>query len=102
MLQGGYKIRLFKKHQLTTKKQEKYFYTIGPHAKPVLSIKSGDIVVIETQNTFGGKLINKNTKPSDVEKLPFVNPVNGPIFIEDAKGGDTLKITIESILPRGK
>ena len=92
----------FQKHQLTTKKQGKYFYTIGPYAKPALSIKSGDIVIIETQDAFGGKLKNENTIPSDVEKLPFVNPVNGPIFIEGAKGGDTLKITIESILPRGK
>ena len=90
------------KHQLTTKKQGKYFYTIGPYAKPVLSIKSGDTVVIETQDAFGGKLKNENTKPSDVEKLPFVNPANGPIFIEGAKRGDTLKITIESILPRGE
>jgi acetamidase/formamidase len=92
----------FQKHQLTTKKQGKYFYTIGPYAKPVLSIKSGDIVVIETEDAFGGKVKNENIKPSDVEKLPFVNPANGPIFIEGAKGGDTLKITIESILPRGK
>ena len=92
----------FQKHQLTTKKQGRYFYTIGPYAKPVLSIKSGDIVVIETQAAFGGKLKNKNTKPGDVEKLHFVNPVNGPICIEGAKRGDTLKITIESILPRGE
>jgi len=92
----------FQKHRLTTKKQGKYFYTIGPYAKPVLSIKSGDMVVIETQDAFGGKLKNENTKPSDVEKLPFVNPVNGPIFIEGAKRGDTLKIIIKSILPRGE
>lgn len=90
------------KHQLMTKKQGKYFYTIGHYAKPVLSIKSGDIVVIETQDAFGGKLKNENTKPSDVEKLPFVNPVNGPIYIDGAKRGDTLKITIELILPKGE
>jgi len=88
--------------QLTTKKQGKYFYTIGPYTKPVLSTKNGDTIVIETQDAFGGKLKNENTKPSDVEKLPFVNPVNGPIFIKGAKRGDTLKIIIESILPRGK
>lgn len=89
-------------HKLTAKKQGKYFYTIGPYAKPVLSIKSGDTIMIETQDAFEGKIINENIKPSDVIKRPFVNPVNGPIFIEGAEKGDALKIKIKSMLPRGE
>ena len=91
-----------KKHKLTAKKQGKYFYTIGPYAKPVLSIKNGDKVVVETQDCFRNKIINENTKLSNVIKKPFTNPVNGPIFIEGAKKGDALKITIESIIPIGE
>ena len=90
------------KHKLTAKKQGEYFYTIGPYAKPVLSIKSGDVVIIETQDCFRNKIINESTKLSDVIEKPFTNPVNGPIFIEGAKRGDTLKIKIESIFPIGK
>lgn len=89
-------------HQLTKHKQGEYHYTIGPYAEPVLSMKSGDTVVVETMDSFGNKLINENIKSSDIEKLPFVNPVNGPIYIDGAKKGDALKITIEAIIPIGE
>ncbi len=90
------------RYELTEKKQGKYQYTIGPYAKPVLEIESEDTVVIETQDAFGGKLVDENTKPSEVLDKDFANPSNGPIFIKDAKRGDALKIKIESIVPRGK
>ena len=90
------------KHELSSKIQGEYYYTIGPYVEPVLSIKSGDTVIIETQDAFEGKITDENIKPSDVLERPFVNPVNGPIFIEDAEKGDTLKIEIKSILSRGK
>lgn len=90
------------KHELTAKKQGKYCYTIGPYAKPVLSIKPGDTIVVETQDAFAGKIVSEDTKPSDGIEKPFVNPVNGPIFVKGAERGDALKIKIEMITPRGE
>lgn len=43
-------------HQLTEAKQGKYHYVYGPYAKPVLTIKPGDIVVAETKDAFEGKI----------------------------------------------
>ena len=64
----------FQKHQLTTKKQGRYFYTIGPYAKPVLSIKSGDIVVIETQAALGGKLKIKIQNQETLKNCILLTP----------------------------
>lgn len=88
-------------HKLTEKSQDHYHYTIGPYSKPVLKIRPGDMVTIETLDAFGGKIINEKTKPSKVLEFPNVNPLNGPIYVEGAEKGDALKVEIKSIKPRG-
>ena len=88
-------------HHLTETVQGRYHYTIGPYSKPVLTIKPGDTVVVETLDAFGGKIKDEKTKPSQVLEFPNVNPLNGPILVEGAEKGDALKVTIESIKPRG-
>ena len=88
-------------HNLTEKAQGHYHYTIGPYSEPVLRVKPGDRVSVETLDAFGGKIKNEKTKPSKVLEFPNVNPLNGPIFVEGAEKGDALKIQIKSIKPRG-
>ncbi len=88
-------------HYLTEKIQGKYHYTIGPYAEPVLRVNPGDTVVLETLDATGGKVKNEQTKPSQVMEFPFVNPMNGPIFIHGAEKGDALSVCIRSIKPRG-
>lgn len=88
-------------HHLTEKAQGHYHYTIGPYSEPVLRVKPGDRVSVETLDAFGGKIKNEKTKPSKVLEFPNVNPLNGPIFVEGAEKGDALKIQIKSIKPRG-
>jgi amidase len=90
-----------KSHHLTEKLQGHYHYTIGPYSEPVLRVKPGDSVTVETLDAFGGKIKNEKTKPSRVLEFPNVNPLNGPIFVEGAEKGDALKIQIKSIKPRG-
>jgi len=88
-------------HHLTEKAQGQYHYTIGPYAKPVLKVKPGDRVDIETLDAFGGKIKDEQTKPSQVLEFPNVNPLNGPIYVDGAEKGDALKVEIKSIKPRG-
>ena len=45
-------------HHLTEKKQGTYVYTMGPYSKPVMDIKPGDTVVVETRDAFEGKIQN--------------------------------------------
>jgi len=88
-------------HQLTEAKQGKYHYTIGPYTDPVLSIKPGDRVVVETRDAFEGAVKTEQDLPSRVLTMPFVNPQNGPIMIEGAEKGDVIAVHIESMAPRG-
>lgn len=88
-------------HHLTEALQNKFHYTIGPYSEPVMTIKPGDRVVVETRDAFEGKITSENDLPSQVLELPFVNPQNGPILVEGAEKGDVLAVHIEEMLPRG-
>lgn len=88
-------------HALTEVKQGKYHFTIGPYSDPVLAVRPGDRVVVETRDAFGGAVKTEQDLPSRVLKMPFVNPQNGPIMVEGAEKGDVLAVYIESMLPRG-
>jgi amidase len=88
-------------HALTEAVQGAYHYVYGPYADPVLRIKPGDVVQAETVDAFEGKIRSEADKPSEVLRMPFLNPQNGPIAVEGAEKGDTLAVHILSILPRG-
>jgi len=88
-------------HYLTQAMQKRYHYTIGHYADPMLCVKPGDTVVVETQDAFEGKIVNEDTLPSEVLEVPFLNPQSGPIYVEGAEKGDALAVKIHSIQPRG-
>jgi amidase len=88
-------------HELTEARQGKYHYTIGPYTDPVLTVKPGDRIVVETRDAFDGKIKTSKDLPSKVLTMPFVNPQNGPIMVEGAQPGDVVAVYIESMLPRG-
>ena len=88
-------------HELTEAKQGNYHYTIGPYSQPVLSVKPGDRIIVETRDAFEGKVKTEQDLPSKVLTMPFVNPQNGPIMVEGAQPGDVIAVYIESIAPRG-
>jgi len=88
-------------HALGEAQQGRYHYTIGPYSEPVLSVRPGDRVVVETRDAFEGAVKTAQDLPSRVLRMPFVNPQNGPILVEGAEPGDVLAVYIESIAPRG-
>ncbi|BCZ82735.1 acetamidase/formamidase family protein [Paraburkholderia sp. SIMBA_049] len=88
-------------HHLTEELQKTFHYTIGPYSEPVLHVKPGDRVVVDTRDAFEGKIKNETDKPSEVLKVPFLNPQNGPIMIEGAEKGDVVAVYIEKMSPRG-
>jgi acetamidase/formamidase len=69
---------------------------------PVLTIAPGTTIEFECIDASGGQLSPKSTL-ADVAKLDFakVNPVTGPVFIDGAKPGDALKVTIHEFKPSG-
>jgi acetamidase/formamidase len=82
-------------------------------AKPVLHIKSGDTVTIDTLITSSpDRLTTAGVKPDQVEpelraiyekvkdKGPGGHILTGPIFVEGAEPGDVLEVRIREIKPR--
>jgi acetamidase/formamidase len=69
---------------------------------PVLKIKPGETISIETVDASAGQL-NAKSGVEDLRKLDltFVNPVTGPIYVDGARPGDALKITFLSYRPSG-
>jgi amidase len=90
------------RHKLTEAEQGSYNYVYGPYAKPVLHVRPGDVIVVETEDAFGGKIKSESDSPSALLNFPFLNPQNGPIAVEGAEKGDVLAVHIHSILPRGE
>ena len=90
------------KHTITEKEQGKYHYVYGPYANPVIHVEPGAVITVETHDAFEGKIKKTTDKPSKILNFPYLNPQNGPIYVDGAKKGDTLAFYIKSSKPRGK
>ena len=90
------------KYTITEKEQGEYHYVYGPYANPVIHVEPGAVITVETHDAFEGKIKKTTDKPSKILNFPYLNPQNGPIYVEGAKKGDTLAVYIKSIKPRGK
>lgn len=66
--------------------------------EPVLTINSGEVIEISTEEATDGQLkIGSDT--SDLMNLSFdpIHPLTGPIFINQAKPGDVIAVTLHKI-----
>lgn len=88
-------------HVLTEAGQGEPCYVYGPYAEPVLRAAPGDVVTVETQDAFGGRLRTEDDRPSAVLTPPYVNPQCGPIHVDGAEKGDVLCVHILAVAPRG-
>ncbi|KQL43419.1 hypothetical protein AN963_28590 [Brevibacillus choshinensis] len=72
-----------------------HIYSFSPDLQPVKTVDSGSEIVFETFDCYREQL----TAPSKNQlfALQGMNPATGPVAINDAKPGDTLKITVISI-----
>jgi acetamidase/formamidase len=61
--------------------------------KPIISIKSGDVIEVETKEASDNQITPKSTI-EDLKKLDFnlIHPLTGPIEVEGAEPGDALRI----------
>ncbi|MGK5741548.1 acetamidase/formamidase family protein [Micromonospora sp. URMC 103] len=79
--------------------RDEFAYTFGGFM-PVAHVRSGDVLQVVTEDCFGGLVRGPADLPSQVCRMPYLNPVSGPFFVEDAEPGDTLAVHLISIEPR--
>ncbi len=64
---------------------------------PAAYAKSGDTIIFETLDCFGGTITDESQLFNSVG-WESINPATGPLYIEEAKAGDVLKIEILDIV----
>ncbi|NKL97362.1 acetamidase/formamidase family protein [Rhizobium leguminosarum] len=69
---------------------------------PAVVAKPGEAIHFECMDSSGGQLGSDATLET-LNALDFgkINPVSGPVYVEGAKPGDALKVTLRKFIPSG-
>ena len=81
---------------MLTIKRDTVIYAMSPDNAPVARAASGDTVVFETLDCFSGQITCQEDQLGSLD-WSRINPATGPLFIEGAEPGDTLKVEIRRI-----
>jgi acetamidase/formamidase len=71
-------------------------YEFSRHVEPRLRIEPGETLVIESEDALSGQ-IRTNDDRRDKVKMPYSNPMTGPVAISGAQPGDAIAVTIHEI-----
>ena len=74
----------------------KTLFSFGKDLEPVLKVTSGETVRIRTKDCFGNQLLGPEDQLSEID-WEAINPATGPIYVEGAVAGGTLKVHIDNI-----
>ncbi|WP_418734002.1 acetamidase/formamidase family protein [Ellagibacter sp.] len=74
----------------------KTLFSFGKDLEPVLKVPSGETVRIRTKDCFGNQLQGPEDQLSEID-WEAINPATGPIYVEGAVAGGTLKVHIDNI-----
>ena len=81
---------------MLTIKRETAVYAMSPDNAPVAWVESGETILFETSDCFGGQIATENDHLGTLD-WSRINPATGPVFVKDAMPGDTLKVEILQI-----
>jgi acetamidase/formamidase len=76
----------------------KLFYEFDRHAEPRSRIQPGASLVVESQDALSGQIRTENDRRDKI-RMPYSNPLTGPVYVEVAERGDTLSVSIHAIRP---
>jgi acetamidase/formamidase len=74
------------------------YYEFSRHNEPRLDIEPGESLVVETEDALSGQIRQPGDR-RDRSKMPYSNPLTGPIRVYGAEPGDALSVRIDSIEP---
>lgn len=71
-------------------------YYMSAENPPAAYVEDGETIVVETYDCYQGQLLPEGSAFADVDRR-FINPATGPVFVNGAKPGDMLKVTVEKL-----
>lgn len=74
----------------------KVIYAFAQNLEPVLTVPSGETVRIRTKDCFGNQIQSAEDVLDEID-WDRINPATGPIYVEGAKAGGALKVSIDRI-----
>jgi amidase len=74
------------------------YYEFSRHHEPRLQIEPGETLVVATEDALSGQ-IRSDADRRDKTRMPYSNPLTGPIAVEGAEPGDALAVAIGAIRP---
>lgn len=82
-------------------RRDAFNYTWDNSIEPVVEVDSGDDVLLHVRDA-SDEQIRADSTADDVGALDLshVNPVSGPVFVKDARPGDTLAVEVVELRPR--
>ena len=84
----------------TIEQKGNYSFTFSRYTEPVARVAPGEEITLYTEDAFCGLLRNEDDDLQlTLKKRQGPNPQTGPLYIEGAKAGDTLKVHIINIEP---
>lgn len=87
--------------QISRVRRDQLHFHFDSKQPPVLSVKSGERVIFETEDAHCGSIRSESFVYKSLaevfQKLGGANPVSGPVFVEGAKAGGCIAVEILSI-----
>ena len=78
---------------MLTIKRDTVVYAMSPANAPAARAQSGDTVVFETMDCFSGQITCAEDRLGGLD-WSRINPATGPLYVDGAEVGDTLKVEI--------
>lgn len=75
-----------------------YSYVFSPYLEPITRVTPGETVAIFTKDAFEDRITKPDDIPSEILG-DYLNPQTGPVYVEGAEPGDTLRVDIIDIEP---
>lgn len=73
-----------------------HIYQFSQNANVSTTVESGTILEMETLDAFSNQIKDENSAVDGID-MDQVNPATGPIYVQGAEPGDTLKVEINKI-----
>ena len=75
---------------------DQVIYAFDKDGEPVLTVESGETVRIRTKDCFGNQIQSPDDVIDEIN-WDLINPATGPIYVDGAVAGGTLKVEINDI-----